>query len=25
MKNPKGWARHVLAARQSKGHWGRRG
>ena len=25
MKNPKGWARHVLAARQSKGHWGRLG
>jgi superfamily II DNA or RNA helicase len=21
MKNPRGWARHVLAARQSKGHW----
>ena len=25
MKNPKGWARHVLAARQSKGRWGRLG
>ena len=23
MKNPRGWARHVLAARQSKGHWSR--
>ena len=23
MKNPRGWARHVLAARQTKGHWGR--
>lgn len=21
MKNPRGWARHVLAARQAKGHW----
>lgn len=21
MKNPRGWARHVLAARQTKGHW----
>ena len=23
MKNPRGWARHVLAARQAKGQWGR--
>jgi hypothetical protein len=23
MKNPRGWARHVIAARQSKGQWGR--
>jgi hypothetical protein len=23
MKNPRGWARHVLAARQTKGHWSR--
>jgi ribosomal protein L40E len=23
MKNPRGWARHVLAARQTKGQWGR--
>jgi superfamily II DNA or RNA helicase len=23
MKNPKGWARHVLAARQAKGQWSR--
>jgi superfamily II DNA or RNA helicase len=23
MKNPRGWARHVMAARQAKGHWGR--
>jgi DNA repair protein RadD len=23
MKNPVGWARHVLAARQTKGQWGR--
>jgi superfamily II DNA or RNA helicase len=23
LKNPRGWARHVLAARQSKGHWSR--
>jgi superfamily II DNA or RNA helicase len=23
MKNPSGWARHVLAARQTKGHWSR--
>jgi len=23
MKNPVGWARHVMAARQSKGHWAR--
>jgi superfamily II DNA or RNA helicase len=23
MKNPRGWARHVLAARQAKGHWAR--
>ncbi|WP_053068249.1 DEAD/DEAH box helicase [Synechococcus sp. GFB01] len=23
MKNPHGWARHVLAARQTKGHWSR--
>ena len=23
MKNPAGWARHVLAARQTKGHWAR--
>jgi hypothetical protein len=23
MKNPRGWARHVLAARQTKGNWGR--
>jgi superfamily II DNA or RNA helicase len=23
MKNPHGWARHVLAARQAKGQWGR--
>ncbi len=23
MKNPMGWARHVLAARQTKGQWGR--
>lgn len=23
MKNPTGWARHVLAARQTKGQWGR--
>ena len=22
MKNPRGWARHVLAARQAKGQWG---
>jgi hypothetical protein len=21
MKNPAGWARHVMAARQAKGHW----
>jgi hypothetical protein len=21
MKNPRGWARHVLAARQTKGNW----
>jgi hypothetical protein len=21
MKNPTGWARHVMAARQTKGHW----
>lgn len=21
MKNPRGWAKHVLAARQAKGHW----
>jgi hypothetical protein len=21
MKNPIGWARHVMAARQTKGHW----
>ncbi|MFO0004681.1 MAG: helicase, partial [bacterium] len=21
MKNPHGWARHVMAGRQSKGHW----
>ena len=23
MKNPRGWARHVLAARQTRGHWSR--
>ena len=23
MKNPRGWARHVLAARQAKGQWSR--
>jgi DNA repair protein RadD len=23
MKNPVGWARHVMAARQTKGHWAR--
>jgi DNA repair protein RadD len=23
MKNPTGWARHVMAARQAKGHWRR--
>ncbi len=23
MKNPRGWARHVMAARQAKGQWGR--
>ena len=23
MKNPRGWAMHVLAARQSKGQWSR--
>lgn len=23
MKNPRGWARHVLAGRQAKGQWGR--
>jgi superfamily II DNA or RNA helicase len=23
MKNPRGWARHVIAARQAKGQWGR--
>jgi DNA repair protein RadD len=23
MKNPVGWARHVLAARETKGHWAR--
>jgi hypothetical protein len=23
MKNPRGWARHVLAARQTKGPWSR--
>ena len=23
MKNPRGWARHVMAARQAKGHWGK--
>jgi hypothetical protein len=23
MKNPIGWARHVMAARQTKGHWRR--
>jgi superfamily II DNA or RNA helicase len=23
MKNPRGWARHVMAARQTKGHWSR--
>ena len=23
LKNPRGWARHVLAARQTKGHWRR--
>ena len=23
MKNPRGWAQHVLAARQAKGQWGR--
>ncbi len=23
MKNPRGWAKHVLAARQTKGHWSR--
>jgi hypothetical protein len=21
MKNPRGWARHVMAARQAKGQW----
>jgi DNA repair protein RadD len=23
MKNPRGWARHLLAARQTRGHWSR--
>lgn len=23
MKNPRGWAQHVMAARQAKGHWSR--
>ena len=23
MKNPRGWARHVMAARETKGHWRR--
>jgi hypothetical protein len=23
MKNPVGWARHVMAARETKGHWAR--
>jgi hypothetical protein len=23
MKNPRAWARHVIAARQAKGQWGR--
>jgi hypothetical protein len=23
LKNPRGWARHVLAGRQGKGHWSR--
>ena len=22
MKNPKGWARHVIASRQTRGRWG---